>query len=154
MRKLLNNKSLLKLIFLLYISLLFIFVILKLYNFSYMFSLRSHILQDRSAGYWNINLIPLKTIKDNLENGLHSLNLIGNTLPFLLLGLLLSMAEKHFKIIKSTIYSILLILCFELTQFITCLGFFDVDDIILNSLFCFIGIIVWSGCRKIHFLNR
>lgn len=33
-----------------------------------------------------------------------------------------------------------LILFFEVVQFVTCVGFFDVDDIIMNGFSCLIGI--------------
>ena len=151
MRKIFDNKILLRVVLLIYILLLFTIVILKFYAGFNLISVREHILQGRTAGYWNINLIPFKTLKQETRSGILNLNMLGNTLPFLLLGFLLSMAEKHYRILKSLIFCILLILFFEVFQFVTCIGFFDIDDIILNSLFCFIGIIIFHYFKKLFF---
>ncbi|WP_455716103.1 VanZ family protein [Anaerosporobacter sp.] len=44
----------------------------------------------------------------------------------------------------------LLIVSFELLQLITCIGVFDIDDILLNGVSCYIGIILYcKGISKL-----
>lgn len=141
MKKLMNKRLLI-----LYTFLLFVFVVLKLYKgVGGVIGDRNHIVKDRLDGYLNINLIPLKTLKStfDLKNGLNMPNIVGNTAPYLVLGILLSISEKNFKIIKSFFICLLIILSFELIQFITCMGFFDVDDIFLNAFSSLLGIILF-----------
>lgn len=140
MKKLMKKRLLL----ILYIFLLFIFVVLKLYRgVGGVISDRDHIIKDRLDGYLNINLIPLKTIKNtfNLKSGLNIPNIVGNTIPFIILGILEINSRDKLVILKSFFICILIILSFEIIQFITCIGFLDIDDIILNSFSSLFGII-------------
>lgn len=147
MRKSFDNKLLSRSTLLIYIFLLFIFVVIKLYRgLGFIINDQNHIIQDRLEGYWNINLVPFKTIKNS-----NLINILGNTIPFIILGLLISIAEKRFKLIKSFAFCFILILSFELIQFITCVGFFDVDDIILNAFSSLIGIILYCSVKKLYF---
>lgn len=145
-----KNKKLWKIIAVTYSLFLLCFVILKLQNG---FLAREHILHDRSAGYWNINLIPFQSIKEMIENK-NLTNILGNTLPFLLLGVFILLATKNFKIIKATIKCTCLILFFEILQFVTCLGFFDIDDILVNVISCFLGILLAYSFIHIIFQTK
>lgn len=142
MKKLTNTK-LCKYILAAYTFLLFAFVVLKLYRgVGGIISDRNHIIRDRLDGYLNINLIPLKTIKNNFDfkSGLNIPNIFGNIVPYIVLGMFISMSENKFGIVKSCFISFITILLFEIVQFITCTGFFDIDDIILNFFSCLLGI--------------
>lgn len=58
-----------------------------------------------------------------------------------LLGFIFHKSRRCF--IKSILVSFLIILTFELIQFFTCIGYFDIDDIILNLLSSSIGFVVY-----------
>lgn len=58
-------------------------------------------------------------------------------------GIISSIASTKFKIIKIIFKCIIFILVCEILQFITCLGFFDIDDIVINTFSCFLGIILY-----------
>lgn len=128
-------------ILIVYILFLLFFVVLKL-NSPIIYSTKEHIIQNRLLGYWNFNLIPFKTIKDMIIDN-NYLNILGNILPFLPLGFLISISLKKFSIIKSILKCITIIIFFEIIQFFSCLGFFDIDDILLNTFSCFLGIILY-----------
>ena len=49
---------------------------------------------------------------------------------------------------KVWIADMILILCFGVFQFIICVGTFDVDDIILNGIPCFIGLYLFDKVYK------
>lgn len=135
-----------RLLFILYTILLFIFVVLKLYKgVGGVIGDRNHIAKDRLDGYLNINLIPLKTLKSTFDfkNGLNMPNIIGNTVPYIVLGILLSLSEKKFKIIRSFFICLLMIISFELIQYITYMGFLDIDDIVLNAFSALFGILIF-----------
>lgn len=135
-----------RLLLMLYIVLLFVFVVMKLYKgVGGVIGDRNHIIKDRLDGYLNINLIPLKTIKStfNLKTGLNIPNIVGNTVPYIVLGIFVINSQKKIDIIKSFLICILIILSFELIQFITCMGFLDIDDIVLNTSSSLFGIIFY-----------
>lgn len=135
-------------ILMIYILFLLFFVVLKL-NSPIIWSTREHIIENRLLGYWNFNLIPFKTIKNMFIDN-NYLNILGNILPFLPLGFLISISYTETSIIKSTLKCIIIIIFFEIIQFFSCLGFFDIDDILLNTFSCFLGIILYIYIYRIR----
>lgn len=149
----LDNK-IIKSLFYLYFLVLFLVVVLKFgyagNNFRIAFSYIDSIKESRKAGFWNINLYPFKTIKSYITNILEGykttktlelyfiLNLVGNMFAFIPLGFFI---PKVFNLnfFKSILCCIFIITFFELIEFIFMIGFFDVDDIILNAFGCMIG---------------
>jgi glycopeptide antibiotics resistance protein len=77
-------------------------------------------------------------------------NLLGNMVGFIpfgfLLPLLLPWFRNGFKILLS---GFLLSLCFETAQLIFDLGVFDVDDLILNTLGCLTGFLIFRLTGKL-----
>lgn len=87
-----------------------------------------------------VNLVPFKTIKRffNAFGRINSryliYNLLGNLICLMPLSLLLPKIYKvQNKFFIFTITILLTTLAIEVTQLITCTGFFDIDDIILNA---------------------
>lgn len=73
------------------------------------------------------------------------LNLVGNIIAFIPLGFCLPILLKKCKSLISTLKSALLIvMVIEVTQLITTLGSFDVDDILLNILGATIGYLMYK----------
>jgi len=72
-------------------------------------------------------------------------NVGGNILLFIPFGILVPMLLKQkFKLFKTVVLAFALSFAFELFQLFTGCGFFDVDDILLNTFGGIIGVIVYA----------
>lgn len=133
-----------------YMLILFLFVILKIDQGSLASTIR-WIKRDREQGFWNYNIVPFRTIMDymNPERGLGMENVLGNTVPFMPLGFFLGIIPKRAKTVRVFIESFLIILLLELIQLVFCIGFFDIDDIILNVISSMFGFLVFVILRKV-----
>ncbi|WP_353507056.1 MULTISPECIES: VanZ family protein [unclassified Bacillus (in: firmicutes)] len=83
-------------------------------------------------------------------------NTFGNVLLFLPLGILVSLVFIDVKYLSQVIYlSLFISVSVETTQYITTLGVFDVDDIILNTLGSILGfmILVFIKNKRLKFFN-
>lgn len=158
------SKKIIKIVFCLYFICLFLVIVLKFSygnSINFVLSFIEPIKVSREAGFWNINVVPFKTLIpyiSDLVNGHKSfetlesyiiLNLVGNTIAFLPLGFFVPKVFS-LKFYKSMLYCILVIISFEIIEFIFMIGFFDVDDIIINMLGCMTGYLI----HKIIHLER
>jgi glycopeptide antibiotics resistance protein len=91
------------------------------------------------ANMHHANLKPFATIKlylnshGNPEYAMN--NLLGNTIGFIPLGILLPLLFTRLRSAVATIFCVLIFsLAFETFQLFSMLGIFDVDDLILNTL--------------------
>jgi glycopeptide antibiotics resistance protein len=84
------------------------------------------------------NLIPFKTILSELggrgNHLINIVNLLGNILPFLPIGLLTPLVFPSFSWQKALALGLAIGLSFELMEILFHVGIFDVDDIMLNAL--------------------
>lgn len=153
MLKLLKNRKLWIVISVLYIIALFLFVIVKIYSpMGSMYFTRELIIENREKGYWNMNLVPFETIKSyfDLKYGINYINIFANTFPFILLSLFLSLAtNEKIRPLIVLFFCLGLIIFFEVFQLVSCLGSFDVDDIIMNFFSCIVGVWIYLAIR--HF---
>jgi glycopeptide antibiotics resistance protein len=101
----------------------------------------------------HLDLVPFYSIhlyltsKDNEINATG--NLVGNIVGFIPLGILLPMLFKKLRAAKATILAVFFFsLGFEVTQLLILLGYFDVDDLILNTLGGAIGYLLFALLRK------
>ncbi len=143
-----KNKKLLKLLFYIYIAFLILFVVLKFDgSFERIISLHNSIIENEKDGLRNINLIPFRSISPYLRNITEPYafkNIIANILVFIPLGFFVS--NKNSKnVFKTLVICLSVILSIECIQLLFKIGFFDVDDIILN----FIGSLIGMGINKI-----
>ncbi|SEK29029.1 VanZ family protein [Paenibacillus sp. OK003] len=97
---------------------------------------------------YQYNLVPLETIKPLLfeKNRYHTeawvKNLFGNIVMFIPLGIWIPWLFRRCRtFLPFTGIVVLLLLAVEITQLITRVGSFDVDDIILNTVGAWIGYI-------------
>ena len=74
------------------------------------------------------------------------MNLFGNILIFMPFGFFLPMASRFRSIFATTFGSFILSLAVEMFQFITKVGCFDVDDLLLNTVGGIIGHIIFIIC--------
>ena len=141
-----NKKTLMKLLFIIYMCLL-IYVVFF-----------AEAMGRTPQGEYVYNLVPLREIKrfwkyifDNDTLGsIARLNIFGNIIAFVPFGIFLPyLSEGKLKFILTFLYSFRLSLTIELVQLITRVGSCDVDDIILNTIGGVIGYILWSIYRHI-----
>lgn len=143
-----KNKKLIKILFYIYIAFLILFVVLKFDgSFERIISLHNSIIENEKDGLRNINLIPFRSISPYLKNITEPYafkNIIANILVFIPLGFFVS--NKNSKnVFKTLAICLFVILSIECIQLLFKIGFFDVDDIILN----FIGSLIGMGINKI-----
>jgi glycopeptide antibiotics resistance protein len=100
------------------------------------------------SGWKKSNLTPFETIRLYYRRGVRSIdmykNIGGNILGFVPLGILLPLLFVSLRSWWKTTLTIFIIsVLFETTQLITGWGFFDVDDMILNTTGGLIGYILF-----------
>ena len=141
----------LRIIWWVYIALLFIFVVIKFKGSFY--ELSDRINSYSMQGSINYNLIPFRSMSTQITRITQwwaLKNLLGNIIPFIPFGFLLPITYKKFssaiKALSTGLASILLI---EIFQFFTKLGNFDVDDIILNMIGIVCGYLMFFVFNRI-----
>lgn len=102
-------------------------------------------------GYYGVYLPfhSVSTIRENLKRfGIRS-NFLGNILLFIPIGILFPIATGKMKWYWTIGMGVSFSLLIEIIQLITSLGYFDPDDIMLNTLGTAIGFGLWRfGHRK------
>ena len=149
------RKSYWKIIFGIYIVLVINFVVVKFNgNINHTINTVQMNVMRRAEGGSNYNLIPFQTVRmylTDLSFGVAFLNILGNIIPFIPMGFLIPMAfSSQRRMIKTMFTCFLLILSIECIQFFAYLGSFDVDDIILNMISCFLGFLFFSVYSRIY----
>lgn len=141
------------------IRLIFLYVVFG----CYILFLIKLLLLSRTTLERRINLVPFSSIweyafsdADNLKKFSFA-NIVGNVLVFLPLGAYLTLLKKNKKITINLLFVFVVSLCVEIIQWIFGLGTADVDDIILNCLGGFIGILgywlifqIFRDQEKVH----
>ena len=91
------------------------------------------------------NLVPFKTIGLQVVGQgnrlIDMVNLIGNTIPFMPIGLLAPLVFRSLSWQKALVLGVVTGLTFEVMEVIFRVGIFDVDDLIPNAL----GVVVGYG---------
>lgn len=140
-----KNKKLIKILFYIYIAFLILFVVLKFDgSFERIISLHNSIIENEKDGLRNINLIPFRSISPYLRNITEPYafkNIAANIVIIIPLGFFVS--NKNSKnVFKALIICLSVILSIECIQLLFKIGFFDVDDIILNFIGSLIGVLI------------
>ncbi|WP_227936032.1 VanZ family protein [Alkalihalobacillus deserti] len=106
------------------------------------------------------NFVPFATIGTYLFN-IHSYNsatwfynTFGVVLLFIPIGVLISLLLPKLKNALTIVLILMFSLTIESVQYVTQLGVFDVDDIMLNSLGGFIGILFFSYLKRKRLFKR
>ncbi|WP_342578567.1 VanZ family protein [Psychrobacillus sp. FSL K6-2843] len=147
-------KNIWKVLFTIYILLVLNFIVIKFNgNIQHLINTIQDNMERRSQGESGANLVPFRTIKayiDDISFGIAFRNILGNIIPFIPMGFLIPAAfPSQRNIVKTLISCFLLILGIEILQLIFFLGSFDVDDVILNLLSCFIGFMLFIAYKNI-----
>lgn len=80
-------------------------------------------------------------------------NLFGNILIFVPFGFFLPMASRYLSFFSTLYAGFGLSLCIEIFQFITRVGSFDVDDLLLNTIGGVTGHIIYVICDSLRRRN-
>ncbi len=143
--------KILKILWWVYIALLFVFVVVKFKGSFY--ELSNRINSYSMQGSINYNFIPFRSISTQFKyitQWWALKNLLGNIIPFIPFGLLLPITYKKFSSMISVFFTGLAsILLIEIFQFFTKLGSFDVDDIILNMIGIVCGYLMFLVVSRI-----
>ena len=146
-----KNKKLIKILFYIYIAFLILFVVLKFDgSFERIISLHNSIIENEKDGIRNINLIPFRSISPYLRNITEPYafkNIIANILVFIPLGFFVSNNNSK-NVFKTLVFCLSVILSIECIQLLFKIGFFDVDDIILNFIGSLIGVLINLVAQK------
>lgn len=146
-----KNKKLIKILFSIYILFLILFVVLKFDgSFERIISLHNSIIENEKDGLRNINLIPFRSMSPYLRDITEPYafkNIIANILVFIPLGFFISNKIPK-NVFKALIICLGVILSIELIQLFFKIGFFDVDDIILNFIGSLLGVFISLFVRK------
>lgn len=141
-----KQSKILKIIWWLYIAMLFVFVVVVKFKGSFV-ELSNRINSYSIQGSINYNLIPFRSINVQIRHITQwwaLKNLLGNIIPFIPFGFLLPITYRKFnsgiKFLAIAISSVLLI---EFFQLFTKIGSFDVDDIILNMIGIVCGYLIF-----------
>lgn len=131
--------------------LFFIYLVLLMY---FMFFAES-LGRDTVSLEYHYNLVPFKEITRfltywrKLGIGAVAANLLGNVVAFVPFGLFLpGLVNNRYGYIGMTILSLDMSLVIELSQLISKVGSFDVDDLILNTIGGFIGYCIFRQIFK------
>lgn len=142
-----------KIFFYIYIILIIIFVLIKFNGSLNEIGMRTEwIRQNRNAGLLNLNLVPFRQISTYLkrtDSYFAIKNLIVNLFILFPLGFFVPILYDG-KFFKTLAYSFLFSLLIELFQFITMLGFADIDDVILNIIGSFVGYLTFKLFHKLQ----
>ena len=144
-----KGKIFFSIVFVCYVVVIFMVVVLKV-NHEALSITRDCIKMNRASGFWNYNIIPFKTIRTymNLGSSVGIENLVGNIIPFLPVGFLLRFIFDKSCMKKTFWVSLFIVIIFESIQFFACIGFFDIDDIILNVLSSVLGCVICAPITK------
>ena len=151
-------KKIIQIQFILYMVLLIRFVVFKRDLSDLISFLSEWNLESVMHNLSRANFEPLYTINNYMDKyrveGIMStkifLNLVGNIIAFIPWGFCLPILFKKFKSLVGTLKGALLfVIAIEVTQLITTLGSFDIDDIILNTLGAIIGYLIY---KQSHYL--
>ena len=98
-----------------------------------------------------VNLTPFQEISRDWHSlSLHrpgtAIHLLGNVMAFIPLGMFIPvlMGNKLLSGAKVLVLSLLLSLTFEVTQLLTGMGIFDVDDLMLNTFGGMVGYVLYT----------
>ena len=148
--KMRKQGKILKIIWWVYIALLLVFVVVKFKGSFY--ELTDRISTYSMQGSINYNLIPFRSMSTQIKyitQWWALKNLLGNIIPFIPFGFLLPIAYKKFSSTISVFFTGLAsILLIEIFQFLTKLGTFDVDDIILNMIGIVCGYLMFLVIKR------
>ncbi|NBD27257.1 VanZ family protein [Paenibacillus glycinis] len=115
----------------------------------------SELFNTQRAAVRSINLVPFDTIREYLSGSSANLrrfasaNVVGNILIFIPLGVYLTALKRNKNVLANLCLILALSLLVEIIQGLLGIGTADIDDVILNGLGGWIGILAYQFLRII-----
>lgn len=131
--------------FLFIISFIF-YVLFLMWNILFKYVSPIELFSNQREFHRSINLIPFNDIINGYYN---QMDIVGNIILFIPLGIYISMFLKGFKWYKNVAILALISLFFEASQYIFAIGASDVTDLITNTFGGTIGIALYWIIKKI-----
>lgn len=127
-------------VFAFYIIILLYLLLFKSVSIRQVFSENRRILRA-------INIVPFDYLTNNdiIARSFAFSNVFGNIVLFIPMGIYMPLLRQDEKIPKNILLLFFMSLSVEVIQYIFAIGITDIDDIILNCLGGFIGIITYKG---------
>lgn len=94
----------------------------------------------------SLNLIPFN---DVINGNYNSLDIFGNIILFIPLGIYINLFFKNSKIVTSIVKIAIISLIFEILQYVLAIGASDITDIITNTCGGIIGLYLYLIIKKI-----
>src|ERR1700728_262357 len=98
------------------------------------------------------DLVPFKTIVPQLigqgNHLINMVNLIGNIIPFMPIGLLAPLVFRSISWQKALVLGVVTGLTFEVMEVIFRVGIFDIDDVIMNAFGVMVGYVVFVMFKR------
>lgn len=133
-------KNKMKYMYILYLVCLFIFGVCHFTgNINILFQTINDIKINRDLGFWNISLIPFSQGSLNWLSTSLDIALLGDLVFYIPIGLFEGYLSKEKSLGSVLLKCFFICLCFEIFQFVSCLGYFDLTDIIFNLIGCLLG---------------
>ena len=127
---------------------IFIFYILLLIKILFLSRVSlSELFNSNRPVFMSVNLIPLHSIMQYMNGGTDTLrrfafaNVVGNVVIFIPMGIFLPILKKDKRTAVNLLFIFLISLFVEIIQGLLGLGVTDIDDVILNCLGGWIGIL-------------
>lgn len=110
------------------------------------------------TGVYRYNIVPFREIIRYISNikivGIEwfLVNIVGNIVAFIPFGIFVTFFLRNYKRseLKTVVIGAIFSLSVETIQFVSRVGIFDLDDIILNSLGVFVGVLVFKIILKVQ----
>ncbi|PWW02793.1 glycopeptide antibiotics resistance protein [Paenibacillus cellulosilyticus] len=144
-----NKRERIETVFLYGVFICFILLLMKIFFLSRVSI--SELLHSQRTFIRSINLIPFHSIGEYLAGSSSNLrrfafgNVIGNILVFVPLGVYISVFKNNTRVLINLLFICIASLVVEFIQGLLGIGTADVDDIILNGLGGWIGIVVYKS---------
>jgi len=135
-----------KIINILFISGFVFYIIFILWNIVFKYVSPLELFSSNRYCSRTLNLIPFYDIFNGNYN---RLDIFGNIILFIPLGIYINMVGKNLKVSKNIYKIIIISLIFEVSQYIFGIGASDITDIITNTIGGVIGIGIYVAIKKI-----
>ncbi len=138
-----NKRERIKTVFLCVVFICYILLLMKILFLSRI----SELFDGQRTLFRSVNLIPFYSITEYITSNSMNIkrfafsNVVGNIVIFIPLGVYLSLLKKNKRTITNLLIIFIVSLFVEIIQGILGIGISDIDDVILNSLGGWIGIL-------------
>lgn len=133
-----------------FISFIF-YVVFVLWNILFKYVAPWEVFDDGRELFRGVNFIPFNDI---LNGNYNEMDVVGNVILFVPLGIYMAMLFKKFSVYKNIGIIALVSIFFEVSQYVFSLGASDITDIITNTAGGILGVGIYLVIKKIFKEDR